>query len=210
MAFPAANSNIDNFSLNIPQGGQTQNLINQAQGFQSPTPLGAQTSGGLTGRTGIASGLSGLTSGLQTQAPGTSAGSAVPGVLSATASGAAAGAVVGGPWGAVIGGGVGLVSASAKAFFDISANRKRERELKALQKQAEKSRKQALAREIESQRVNRLDTLKSQRENRALGVIQDNWNKYLSKTQIMTNLINQNSTLTANLMQKLNQGAARG
>jgi len=210
MPFPEANSNIDNFSLNVPQGGQTQNLINQAQNFQSPTPLGAQTEKGLTGRQGFASGISGLTSGLNTQAPGTSKASAIPGVLSSTASGAAAGAAVGGPWGAVIGGGFGLVSASAKAFFDISANRKRERELKQLQKSAEKARKQTLARELEFQRRGRLDTLRIERENRALGVIQDNWNKYLSKTQIMTNLINQNSSLTANLMQKLNQGAARG
>lgn len=208
LAFPLSQGGIDDLSLDIPQGGHTQALTQQAKSFESPIPLGANTSGGLTGRQGLASGLAGLQSGLNTQVQGTNAGSAVPGVLSATASGAAAGAMVGGPWGALIGGGIGLVTSSAKAFFDISGNRKRERELKALQKQAKQAREKQLARELEFQRRNRLDSLRREKESRALGVIQSNWNTYLSKTTMMTNMINQNSSLTQNLMNRLNKKAA--
>lgn len=208
LAFPLSQGGgIDNLSLNIPQGGHTQALTQQAKSFESPTPLAAKTPTGLSGRAGFASGLSGLQSGLSTQVQGTSVGSAIPGVLSSVASGAAGGAAVGGPWGALIGGGIGLVTASAKAFFDISGNRKRERELKALQKQAKQAREKQLARELEFQRRNRLDVLRREKENRALGVIQSNWNTYLSKTTMMTNMINQNSSLTNNLMNRLKQKA---
>ncbi len=120
--------------------------------------------------------------------PSYDATSAAVNIGTATASGAASGAMVGGPVGAAGGGGIGLATPSIQAWMQVEAENKRKAETEKLIREIEE--KQA-ARD----KRDRQDSLSQLRYNRKQAAFEKAWGIAAAQRDAITSLINQNTTL---------------
>jgi len=132
--------------------------------------------------------------------------STLGGVASGALSGAtigAAGGPIGALGGAVIGGLSALVISGAKAWFGVRSARKRNRQLKELQRKAEKQRQDDIARNEKWMRLNRFDNLKIAEENRKQVELQNKWTTYQNVAATMMGLANSDAKLNQTLRNQM-------
>lgn len=127
--------------------------------------------------------------------PTPSAGEAVVGIAGATASGAAMGASVAGPYGAVVGAGVGLVMGSLNAYMGVQSARKARNKEEALKNDYNRKAKEEIARDEKWRVQNRLDTLEEARYQRKKFAMQQAYEATQVQGKNMMALISNNAAL---------------
>ena len=161
----------------------------------------------LTPREAASAGFGGAQAGLAVDTQGTSKTAAAFDILSATTSGALAGAP-GGPVGILIGGGVGGLIGTAKAFFGVSQTRKAARARRRLAELAEKAQAESIRKEEVWRDRQRLDQLTLRDQTRRDSLVQQGWIDYQNKLTLMNNFVNDSQKGQQNLLSLLKPVAA--
>jgi len=103
----------------------------------------------------------------------------------------AIGLLGGGPVGAV----AAVATSGLSAFLNARAEKRRQKQFKRLRADAEKARKEQIAREDKWAKTNRLDRLGTERFNRTQTLMQNQWQNFEFVNKQMLNLVNNNASL---------------
>lgn len=129
-------------------------------------------------------------------------GGAVSGALAGASIGAAGGPI-GAAGGAVIGAISSLVISGTKAWFGVRNARKRNRQLKELQRKAEKQRQADIARNEKWARLNHFTNLRTAEDNRVQQLLQNKWTSYQNVASNMIGLVNSDKNLNQTLRNQM-------